>query len=277
MRKEKILNWVKENKKSAGVIGGALAAALLIGGGYGIYKYSNKPLQVAENKESNTSQIQEATDENTSDNVNENKDGQKDNEENVQVGNEENEVDSKNNSNTTENTQEKKDDVKKGENKTSTLDGKESVNVTTESENKQESSSNTSSNVTNKPSTNSPSHSHSWTPVTKVVNHKEQGHYENVLVKPAWTEKVPVYEERERSICNGCGKDITSDPDEHMYSALLAGNTKCAGYHSEWKKVQVGTKTVKHEAVYKKNWIVDKKAYNEKVVTGYKCSCGATK
>lgn len=47
------------------------------------------------------------------------------------------------------------------------------------------------------------------------------------------------------------------------------------GWHSEWKKVQVGTKKVNHDAVYKKKWVVDKKAWTETVVTGHKCSsCG---
>lgn len=121
-------------------------------------------------------------------------------------------------------------------------------------------------------------HSHNWVAQTKQVYHKEQGHYENVLVKPAWTEQVPVYEERERSICNGCGKDITADPWKHIKEQMLAGNSKCGGYHSEWKNVQVGTKTVKHDAVYKKKWVVNKKAWTETVVTGHKCSgCGQTK
>lgn len=131
----------------------------------------------------------------------------------------------------------------------------------------------------NKPSTggdSKPSHSHNWVAQTKQVYHKEQGHYENVLVKPAWTEKVPVYEERERSICNGCGKDITADPYTHNENHMLNGEK--GGWHSEWKKVQVGTKTVKHDAVYSKKWVVDKKAWTETVVTGHKCSgCGQTK
>lgn len=133
----------------------------------------------------------------------------------------------------------------------------------------------------NKPSnggTSKPSHTHNWVAQTKQVHHKEQGHYEDVLVKPAWTEEVPVYEERERSICNGCRKDITSNPYKHMEDALMAGNTKCGGFHSEWKKVQVGTKKVHHKAQYKKKWVVDKKAWTETVVTGHKCSgCGQTK
>lgn len=122
-----------------------------------------------------------------------------------------------------------------------------------------------------------PTHIHSWVEVYKDVYHEEEGHYENVCVKDAWTESVPVYEQRELSICNGCGKDITGNTSAHMKEQALAGNYACGGYHSEWKQVQVGTNTVTHDAVYEKKWVVDKAAWTEKVVSGYKCNCGATK
>ena len=49
-------------------------------------------------------------------------------------------------------------------------------------------------------------------------------------------------------------------------------------FRTEWKQVQVGTNTIKYDAVYEKKWIVDKAAWTEKVLSGYKCSsCGATK
>ncbi|MDU3546455.1 MAG: hypothetical protein E7F83_03425 [Clostridium sp.] len=135
--------------------------------------------------------------------------------------------------------------------------------------------------VPNKPNDNNTSdsnkHTHSWNPITSKVHHEEQGHYENILVSEAWTEEVPIYEEQEVYICNGCGADITSDPDKHMYEALLVGNTKCAGYSSDWKQIQVGTDKITHDAVYESKWIVDKAAWDETVTTGYSCSCGATK
>ncbi|MBS6503902.1 MAG: hypothetical protein KH415_20210 [Clostridium sp.] len=135
--------------------------------------------------------------------------------------------------------------------------------------------------VQNKPNYNNTSdsnkHTHSWNPITSTVHHEEQGHYENILVSEAWTEEVPIYEEQEVYICNGCGADTTSDPDKHMYEALLVGNTKCAGYSSDWKQIQVGTDKITHDAVYESKWIVDKAAWDETVTTGYKCSCGATK
>ena len=35
--------------------------------------------------------------------------------------------------------------------------------------------------------------------------------------------------------------------------------------------------TVHHDAIYETQWIVDKAAYDEKVLTGYTCTCGVTK
>lgn len=97
-----------------------------------------------------------------------------------------------------------------------------------------------------------PAHEHSWQPVT-----------ENrwVVDKAAWDE--PKYENRERSICNGCGADITGDPWGHIEKA--GRGSSCSGYHGALVKVQVGT--IHH----------DETGHYESVTTGYKCSCGATK
>ncbi len=124
---------------------------------------------------------------------------------------------------------------------------------------------------------NSPAHSHSWNPVTDTVWHDEVGHYETVVIKDAWTEEIPIYEEREVAICNGCGADITSNIDKHMTDNILAGNMACTGWHTDWKQVQVGTDKINHPAVTEDRWVVDKAAWSETVTTGYKCSCGATK
>ena len=122
------------------------------------------------------------------------------------------------------------------------------------------------------------SHTHNWVPITSVVHHDEVGHWEDAVVKPAWTESIPVYEDQAREICNGCGADITADPYAHMEQQMDAGNMKCSGFTTEWKQVQVGINNVNHPAVTEKKWVVDKAAWDETVTTGYKCSsCGTTK
>ena len=147
------------------------------------------------------------------------------------------------------------------------------------------------SNNNNNPNTNKPSnsganikpstpakpvHTHTWEEVTTTVYHEEQGHYENVVVKEAWTEKKPKYETQYRAICNTCGHDITGNEPSHIKNHMLNGEN--GSYRNEPVKVQVGTETINHPAVTERKWVIDKSAWTEKVVTGYKCSdCGATK
>lgn len=67
-----------------------------------------------------------------------------------------------------------------------------------------------------------------------------------------------------RSICNGCGADITGNERSHAKSAMLAGNAACGAWHSE-------PRTVTDSAAYDETvTITDSAAY-------YTCSCGATK
>ena len=123
---------------------------------------------------------------------------------------------------------------------------------------------------------NKNTHTHNWVEVYKDVYHAEEGHYENVLVKEAWTESVPVYEEQYRAICNTCGADITSNYIEHTRNHMLNGEG--GSYKNVPMQVQVGTNTITHDAVYEKKYVVDKQAWTESVLSGYKCNgCGATK
>lgn len=152
---------------------------------------------------------------------------------------------------------------------------------------KADSSNNSSNNSgTSKPSNNSGSnsnsskpaeHTHNWVAQYKTVNVPEKGHNEQVLVQAAYDEQVPVTEMKEFSICNQCGADITGDPWGHLeQSAVNGGN--CGGYHSEWREVVTGYKTVHHEAVYETRYVVDSPATTKQELTGYKCSsCGKTR
>ena len=202
-----------------------------------------------------------------------------------------------------------KEEVKKEQ--TSNTDKKKEENVKTEkpskgnsnntsSVNKPSTGNGTTTNSVNKPSTgnsnnnpntNKPSnsganikpstpakpvHTHTWEEVTTTVYHEEQGHYENVVVKEAWTETKPKYETQYRAICNTCGHDITGNEPSHIKNHMLNGEN--GSYRNEPVKVQVGTETINHQAVTERKWVIDKPAWTEKVVTGYKCSdCGATK
>lgn len=193
--------------------------------------------------------------------------------------------------------EEKKEETAKADtsNKSNTSESKKNNTASTgSSSNKNNSSSNSSkpsskpSNSSNssssKPSNNNSSnsskpaeHTHNWVAQYKTVNVPEKGHNEQVLVKDAWDEQVPITEMKEHSICNQCGADITADPWGHLeQSAVNGGN--CGGYHSEWRETVVGYKTVHHEAVYETRYVVDSPATTKQELTGYKCSsCGKTK
>ena len=129
--------------------------------------------------------------------------------------------------------------------------------------------------VQNKPVETKPVHTHTWVEKFKDAYHEAQGHYEKVCIKQPWTESIPVYEERELSICNTCGADITFNEGNHIKQHMLNGEN--GSYRGEWQQVQVGTNTIKHDGVYEDRWVVDKEAWTEKVSIGHSCSCGATK
>ena len=193
----------------------------------------------------------------------------------------------------TEEEKKEEQEVKQEEKKEETAKA-DSSNKSNTSESKKDntaSTTNTSSNKNNtgsssKPSNNNSSnsnnskpaeHKHDWVAQYKTVNVPEKGHNEQVLVQAAYDEQVPITEMKEFSICNQCGADITSDPWGHLeQSAINDGN--CGGYHSEWREVATGYKTVHHDAVYETRYVVDSPATTKQELTGYKCSgCGKTK
>jgi hypothetical protein len=187
----------------------------------------------------------------------------------------------------TEVKQEEKKEEKKEE--TVKADSSNKSNTSESKKNNTASTSNTSSNKNNtsssKPSNNSSSnsnnskpaeHTHNWVAQYKTVNVPEQGHNEQVLVKDAWDEQVPITEMKEHSICNQCGADITADPWGHNKQHAL--NYEAGGFHSVLIEEVTGYNTVHHEAVYETRYVVDSPATTKQELTGYKCSsCGKTK
>lgn len=295
-------------KRKKEICVGALGVVLLAGVGVSIGVMSN-----GVNDSNKTSVVDKVIDKDKADKeeANDEKDKlvdsnlaeNKDNDKSVMVTPEENASDSKVNNSTT-NESSSKDKGTSSNSSTSNSESKPSNGSSSNSSSNSSTStggstSNSGSSSNSKPSTggsssnNKPStggssnsggtskpesHTHNWVAITEQVHHDEEGHWEEVVVKPAWTEEVPIYEQREVAICNGCGADITSNIDKHMTDNILAGNMACTGWHTDWKQVQVGTNKIEHPAVTDKKWVVDKAAWTETVTTGYKCSgCGATK
>lgn len=273
MNFEKIKEIIKNKKVQA--ISGAVAGVLIIAVAGTMILYNknieNKNVAVEKNIEDKTSE--ENQEELTVENTVEDKEV---------VENTDEHIHDENCNHNTENSTSQENNQVVAQN--SSVTNKEESSTQSSSDKKATTTTQTSTSNSNKndstsnSNTNKKEHTHSWVEVYKDVYHAEEGHYENVLVKEAWTESVPVYEEQARSICNGCGLDITGFASDHCAEQMLAGNMACSGYHTEYKKIQTGTNTITHAAVYEKKWVVDKQAWTEKVLSGYKCnSCGATK
>ena len=183
--------------------------------------------------------------------------------------------------------EEKKEETAKADtsNKSNSSESKKNntASTTNTSSNKNNSSS-SSSKPSSKPSNNNSSnsskpaeHTHNWVAQYKTVNVPEKGHNEQVLVQAAYDEQVPIKEMQEFSICNDCGADITGNAWAHVKDHMI-NDTGNGGYHSEWREVVTGYKTVHHEAVYETKYVVDSPATTKQELVGYKCSsCGKTK
>lgn len=192
--------------------------------------------------------------------------------------------------------EEKKEETAKADtsNKSNSSESKKNNTASTNSSsNKNNSSSNSSkpsskpSNSGNnsgasKPSNNNSSnsnnskpaeHTHNWVAQYKTVNVPEKGHNEQVLVKDAWDEQVPIKEMQEFTFCSTCGANITGHAVEHLENSL-----NCQGYYTDCREVTTGYNTVHHDAVYETRYVVDSPATTKQELTGYKCSsCGKTK
>ena len=196
--------------------------------------------------------------------------------------------------------EEKKEETAKADssNKSNSSESKKNNTASTSSSSNKNNSSSSNSKPSSKPSNSSnnsgsskPSnnsgsnsssskpaeHKHEWVAQYKTVNVPEKGHNEQVLVQAAYDEQVPITEMKEHSICNQCGADITGNTTAHMKNSYLNGGN-CSGYHSEWREVVTGYKTVHHDAVYETRYVVDSPATTKQELVGYKCSsCGKTK
>ncbi len=192
--------------------------------------------------------------------------------------------------------EEKKEETAKADtsNKSNSSESKKNNTASTGSSSNKNNSSSSSSKPSSKPSnsgnnsgsskpsnnsgSNSSSskpaeHKHEWVAQYKTVNVPEKGHNEQVLVKDAWDEQVPIKEMKEICVGNQSGLQINGDPNEY----LLNNSNGDSGWHSEWREVVTGYKTVHHEAVYETKYVVDSPATTKQELVGYKCSCGKTK
>ena len=137
------------------------------------------------------------------------------------------------------------------------------------------SGSNNSNSGSSSKKDDTPAHVHKYDIYHPAVTHTETVHH------PAATHTETVHHPavthtESRSICNGCGEDITGNERSHAKAAALAGNYACGSCHSE-------PRTVTDSAAWDETvTVTDSKAWDETVTVTdspayYTCSCGATK
>ena len=146
-------------------------------------------------------------------------------------------------------TQSKQENNNSGSNSGSTTSTPASTPAASSGSNNSGSSSGSSSS-SSQSQQSTPAHEHSWTPVYKTVHHD------------AVTEQQPIYETVGVCVCNVCGVE---NPGRDHEVAHMKAHEGC-GTHEEYKSQITGYNTVVKTA-----------AYDEQVISGYSCSCGATK
>ena len=139
-------------------------------------------------------------------------------------------------------------------------------------------------------------HTHNWIPQYTTVHHDVQyniahhdatGHYETQTVSEGYYSEEPKYVTGYADKCLGCGLtsvDFGWDSDAFFGHIVATGHT----YTMAWGTWQLGTEQVWHDPITQQVWVEDSPAYDEQIkvsdaydeqlVSGYKCSsCGATK
>lgn len=143
----------------------------------------------------------------------------------------------------------------------SIISNKKDENVSSTSNNSSTTDKNTTTTTTTSNKNNSVSEcNHNWVAITEIVHHDEVGHYEDVQNK----ESVTKYK------CPVCYEKFASLDDYYTHF----DNTHTPSYDGDPIKALRNQYTTEsgYEYYETKEWVVDKEAYDEIVITGYKCS-----
>lgn len=145
-------------------------------------------------------------------------------------------------------------------------------NTTTEKKNSTPKNNSSSGSSTKKEtSTTEKKHEHNWKPIYKTVHHKavthqeDQGHYEKEAYDVyVFYDQGVEFDVKDKEAARAFVNSIL----QKIANGELPEDTQCR---------------TRIEERYRKKWVskmvtvVDKKAYDEKVIVGYKCSCGVKK
>lgn len=190
--------------------------------------------------------------------------------------------------------EEKKTDTKKED--TSKSDGAKNDSSVAASTNNTNTQANTKSN-SGSGASNAATHTHNWVAQYTTVHHDAQystvhhdatGHYETQTVSEGYYSEEPVYFTGYYTRCFHCNACLELDYGGDWNMFMTHVEDVGARYGGVWETHQTGTEQVWHDPVTQQVWIEDSPAYDEQVkvsdaydeqvVSGYKCSsCGATK
>lgn len=139
-----------------------------------------------------------------------------------------------------------------------------------------------------------PVHVHVWKSITENVHHDAVTEEKWVVDQAAWTEEkvseVPIVEQVfiRVATCRGCGSAFEDEDLDVAVSSchwhIIQEHDNSCGYgleNSYYISRQVGlqqvTENIEHAEVGHIETVTIRAAYDETVITGYKCECGATK
>lgn len=270
MEKQKLKTWMQENKKKVIAIGVGVLLVIISAGSIALY--STSPIErnnkkVSSNKSEKASKKLEKS--------SHKKDDKSDKEKEDAKAEDKKSEDKK--------TEDKKDVTKdisdtsdKGTSGSSSSGSSNSSGSSSNSSNSDSGSGNSSSKPSGGNSNsgnNKPAHSHSWEPTYSSVKVSDAW---DELVKEAWTETVrnPAKDEYKDVVKCYCGATFDSESQwrEHCKSMDAQGDYSHGGWSDDQILVKEGYDTINHPAEYKHHDAV----YKDQI-TGYKCSCGATK
>lgn len=136
---------------------------------------------------------------------------------------------------------------------------------------------NTSSGSSSSGSSSTPAHTHNWVEQTTVIHHDAVTNPVYVVDSAAYDE--PIYDVQPTGTrCKRCGAVFGSEDEwsAHSDAMIEQDDWSHGAYEVVFENVQVGT--THHDEVGHWEEQLVKLAYDETVVSGYRCSgCGATK
>lgn len=148
--------------------------------------------------------------------------------------------------------------------------------TTTQIQNRETQATNTAASPTRKTSS-ATTHIHDYKAIYKTVSIPERGHFETVVVTPAWTEEKPIIERVRYYYFPASGYKAYTQEEVGIHTAFLLDQDLSSQYVGKYENIQIGVEEINHTAVTEQIWIIDTPASTRQEVDYYRCFCGATR